>query len=43
VLTETPVRDVRLACGATDMRKSIDGLNLEQKRAHKAISAREIA
>jgi hypothetical protein len=26
VLTEPPVRDVHLACGATDMRKSIDGL-----------------
>ncbi len=26
MLTESPVRDVHLACGATDMRKSIDGL-----------------
>jgi transposase len=26
VLAETAVRDIHLACGATDMRKSIDGL-----------------
>jgi transposase len=26
MLTETPARAIHLACGATDMRKSIDGL-----------------
>ena len=26
MLAETPARDIHLACGATDMRKSIDGL-----------------
>ena len=26
MLTESPVRAIHLACGATDMRKSIDGL-----------------
>ena len=26
MLAESPVRDIHLACGATDMRKSIDGL-----------------
>jgi transposase len=26
MLTEPPARDIHLACGATDMRKSIDGL-----------------
>ena len=26
MLAETPVRDIHLACGPTDMRKSIDGL-----------------
>lgn len=31
---------VYLACGATDMRKAIDGLSVEQPKAHKPVNAR---
>lgn len=33
---------VYLACGNTDMRKSIDGLSINQKQDHKEVKARII-